>query len=334
MKFSSVKWQDDIANNLKQSILNNTFSHAVLFCGEHNSCMNLSHACADALLCEKFDGEPCGVCPSCAKTKAGSHPDKIIISSQKSIGVDPIRDSIKEMNIRPYGNTKKIFIFEDGSRLTIQAQNALLKILENPPEYGVIIIVAEKEEDLIPTVLSRLKRYTLRIPTGEEIGSYLADKYPEKSQMAMFCGKFCEGRPYDAEELLKKDSDFDFRKRIIIFFNKLAGEEKSAVFDFANYLTDKKSEFDTFATYFQTILRDILFIKHDFPDSAIINSDMLSSLKQIALRLSEDKITDCVKLLTQAKQKIDSNASFMLTINNFLLKTREVLHDRNSRSTL
>lgn len=333
MKFSSVKWQEEITGNLKQNILNNTFSHALLFCGEHSSAFNLANACADSLLCEKFDGEPCSVCPSCAKTKTGSHPDKIIISSQKSIGVDLVRECIQEMNIRPYGN-KKIFIFENGSRLTVQAQNALLKILENPPEYGVIIIVADKEEDLIPTVLSRLKRYTLRIPTGEEIGTYLADKYPEKREMAMFCGKFCEGRPFDAEELLKRDSDFDFRKRIAIFFNKLISGEKSAVFDFANYLTDKKGDFEVFVTYFQAILRDIIFIKKSFPDEKIINSDMLPALRQIADSVTENMITETVKNLTETKHDIDMNASFMLSINNFLLKTREVLNDRNSRSTI
>lgn len=302
MNFNSVKWQEETVANLKSNIENKTFSHAVLFCGERSSCINLANACADALLCEKQGNEACGICPACAKTKIGSHPDKVIIRTDKaSLGIDAVRDCINEMFVRPYGDTKKIFIFEDGSRLTKAAQNALLKILENPPSYGVIIIAAEKEEDLLPTVISRLKRYNLRIPTGEEIGKYLEEKYPEKRSIAMFCGKFCEGRPFDAEELLNRDGDFDFRKRLVIFFSKLAGKEKSAVFDFANYLVEKKDDFNIFVTYMQTILHDLLFISKGLDEKAIINSDMIPALTKLAGYLTAEKIALTVKNLTEAK---------------------------------
>jgi len=334
LNFNSVRWQEETVSNLKNNIENKTFSHAVLFCGEHSSCVNLAHACADALLCDSQKGEACGICSACAKTKIGSHPDKIIIRTEKaSLGIDAVRACINEMYVRPYGDTKKIFIFEDGSKLTKGAQNALLKILENPPSYGVIIIIAEKEEDLLPTVISRLKRYNLRIPTGEEIGKYLAEKYPEKRSIAMFCGKFCEGKPFDAEELLNRDGDFDFRKRLVIFFSKLAGKEKSAVYDFANYLVERKNDFDIFVTYMQTILHDLMFINKGLGENVIINSDMIPALTKLAGYLSAEKIALTAKNLLEAKRRIDQNASFMLTVNNFLLNTREVLHDRNSRST-
>ena len=335
MNFSSVRWQEETVANLKKNISENTFSHAVLFCGETASCINLAHACADGLLCEASSGEACGLCPSCAKTKIGSHPDKIVIRTDKaSLGIDSVRDCINEMYIRPYSDTKKIFIFEEGSKLTKAAQNALLKILENPPDYGVIIIAVQKEEDLLPTVISRLKRYNLRIPTAVEVGRFLAEKYPEKREIAMFCGKFCEGRPFDAEELLNCDGDFDFRKRLVIFFNKLAGKEKSAVFDFANYIVERKNEFDTFVMYMQTILHDLILIKQGIKNDSIINSDMIPALSKLSEYLTSQMISKTTENLTEAKRRIQQNASFMLTINNFLLNTREVLHDRNSRSTI
>ncbi len=334
LKFSSVRWQEETVENLKQNIVNSTFSHAVLFCGEQDSCIKLAHACADGLLCELKNGEACGVCPSCAKTKIGSHPDKIVISTEKaSLGIDAVRDCINEMFVRPYSGTRKVFIFENGSKLTKAAQNALLKILENPPSYGVIIIVSQKEEDLLPTVISRLKRYTLRIPSVQEVSKFLAEKYPEKREIAKFCAKFCEGNPNEAEDLLNRDGDFDFRKRLVIFFNKLAGKEKSAVFDFADYIVEHKDEFNTFVMYMQTILHDLILLKKGTLSDAIINSDMVPALTKLSGFLTEDKISRTVKNLLNAKSRIEQNASFMLTVNNFLLNTREVLHDRNSRST-
>ena len=334
LKFSSVRWQEETVENLKQNIINSTFSHAVLFCGEQDSCVKLAHACADGLLCEAKNGEACEACPACAKTKIGSHPDKIVISTEKaSLGIDAVRECINEMYVRPYSGTRKIFIFENGSKLTKAAQNALLKILENPPSYGVIIIISQKEEDLLPTVISRLKRYTLRIPNIEEVSKYLAEKYPEKRENAKFCAKFCEGNPNEAEELLNRDGDFDFRKRLVIFFNKLAGNEKSAVFDFANYIVEHKDEFNMFVMYMQTILHDLILLKKGVSQNSVINSDMIPALTKLSNSLTEDKLIKTVKNLLDAKKRIEQNASFMLTVNNFLLNTREVLHDRNSRST-
>ena len=158
-------------------------------------------------------------------------------------------------------------------------------------------------------------------------------KYPEKREIAKFCAKFCEGNPNEAEELLNRDGDFDFRKRLVIFFNKLAGKEKSAVFDFANYIVEHKDDFNMFVMYMQTILHDLVLLKKGVSPDSIINSDMLPALTKLSNPLSEDKLIKTVKNLLEAKKRIEQNASFMLTVNNFLLKTREVLHDRNSRST-
>ena len=135
------------------SIRTSTLSHAILFTGNTTSGIELANATADAMLCDSKSGNACNSCPSCTKTNAGSHPDKIVVSaSKKTIGVDEIREVINNMYVRPFIADKKIFIFTDAHKMTVQAQNALLKVLETPPEYGIFLMVAEKEEQLLETV--------------------------------------------------------------------------------------------------------------------------------------------------------------------------------------
>ncbi len=328
MNFNSIKWQNDTVNNIKNCIATKTLGHAVLFCGEIKTCLDMAHASADAILCDMGSGDSCGKCPSCIKTNAGSHPDKMVVRTEKaSLGVNEVREFIANAYVRPFIGDFKVCIFEDADKLTPAAQNALLKILEAPPSYCVIFLVCEKEEDLLPTVLSRLKRYTLKIPTGAEVGQYLAGKYPEKRELALFCGKFCEGSPTGAEELLLNGGYADRRRRLCNSLTKLGGREKSAVFDFANYLNENKADFIQNASFINSILRDVIFIHGKVSPSYIINSDIIDELTALSKITSPVKITAISNGLAAVLSDMDKNAAFKLSILNYLLKVWEDLHD-------
>ena len=336
MNFNTVKWQDDIVDNLKRLIVSKTTGHALLFCGERNTALNLAHAVADGVLCDQNDfGQSCGICPSCIKTKAMSHPDKIIISATKaSIGVDEIRDFINKVYITPVISNYKVFVFEDAYKLTVQAQNALLKVAEQPPEYSLIIMVCDKEEDLLPTLLSRFKKYNLKIPSGAEVGEYLAKKYPEKKELAHFCGAFCEGSVTGAEQLLLSDGDYNQRRRLYLFLDRILSNEKAALFDFSDYLSDNKDVFERNVSYFQAILRDLTFIKKGLMEK-IINSDLKDELTVLSKKLSTDALIIIIENLAVCYESItEKNAAFKLTITDFLLKLREAVYDRNSRNKI
>ncbi len=336
MNFNTVKWQDDIVENLKHLIMSKTTGHALLFCGERNTALNLAHAVADGVLCDNHTGgQSCGICPSCVKTKAMSHPDKIVVSATKaSIGVDEIRDFNNKVYITPVISDYKVFVFEDAYKLTIQAQNALLKVVEGPPEYSLIIMVCDKEEDLLPTLLSRFKKYNLKIPSGAEVGSYLALKYPEKKELAHFCGSFCEGSVTGAEQLLLADGDYNLRRRLYLFFDRVLSNEKAGIFDFSDYLTDNKDVFEKNVSYFQAILRDLTFIKKGLSHK-IINSDLKDELVSLSKKLSSDALLDITGNLSDSYEAItNKNAAFKLTITDFLLKLREAVYDRNSRNKI
>lgn len=331
LNFNSVKWQDSIVDSLKNSIKSSTLNHALLFTGITDSGIQLSNAVADAILCDENTGNACGICPSCVKTNAGSHPDKIIISaSKKTIGVDEIRDVINNMYVRPYIAAKKIFIFTDAHKMTVQAQNALLKVLEAPPEYGVFLMVAEKEEQLLETVLSRLTKYKLALPSHEQVLQYLILKYPEKKSSAEFAAKLCGGNITLAEKYITDDSQGDKRKRLLMFITKIISGSKSSVFDFSGYLNEYKDDFDENLEYIYILLRDLLFIKSGFPKNNIINSDLYDMLCAYSSRLSEKNIFFFASKISDCKDLQKINSAFKLTILNALMKIWEELHGRNS----
>lgn len=335
MNFNSVKWQDTIVNNLKNSIKNSTLNHAVLFTGNTDSGVLLANAAADALLCDEKSGNACGKCPSCVKTNAGSHPDKIIVSAtKKTIGVDEIREIINNMYVRPYIADKKIFIFTDAHKMTPQAQNAILKVLEMPPEYGMFIMVAEKEEQLLETVLSRLTKYKLALPSKEQVLQYLLLKYPEKKASAEFASKLCGGNISLAEKYITDDSQNDKRKRLLNFITKLINGNKSSVFDFAGYLNEHKDEFDENIEYIYILLRDLLFIKKGLNKADIINSDLYDKILAYSSKLSEKSIVSFASKISDCKDAQKINSAFKLTVLNALMKIWEELHGRNSSSKI
>ncbi len=331
MNFNTIRWQEEITDNLKHSIREKTLGHAILFYSDIQTGIMLANATADSILCKEGSGNACLKCSSCTKTIAGSHPDKFIITGKKnSIGVDEIRETINQMYIKPCNSEYKIFIFEEAYKLTTAAQNALLKILEQPPEYGIIILVTEKEEDLLPTVLSRLIKFSVKQPGREKIAEYLYVKYPEKRHLADFASSYCEGDPSGAENFLLNDCEFDKRKRILTFMQKLTLKEKSPIFDFANYLVDDKENLNTNISYIQLFLRDFLFIKNSLSKELIINTDLCERAEKIAEAYSISNIENFSSALGTMLESQKRNASLKLSITNMLISVWEELHGRNS----
>lgn len=331
MKFANIQWQSAIIQNIQQSLLQKTLRHAMLFIGETETALALADAAANAILCDKHGADMCGICPSCAKLLAGSHPDKILVrklKSKVSFGVEEVREMINQMYIKPFSGDKKIFIFDDASALTPAAQNALLKVIEEPPAYGMIILCAKKEEDLLPTVLSRIThKFKLTAPSTAEIQHFLEQKYPEKKRISGFCAAFSQGNPVLAEELLLKDGAIDQRKRLCLFLDKLCGTEKSCIFNFCGYLKDNAEDFSQLGSYLLALLRDILFLKQNV--RSLVNTDLAPELQALSKKWTVSALESAVNGFTDLTAALRGSANFEGAVLHFLLETWEVLHDRN-----
>ena len=143
--FKSIIGHEQIIDHLSTALKNNKISHAYIINGDNGTGKHiLAEAFAKALQCETGDGDSCGMCHSCLQAESKNHPDIIEVTHEKSgsIGVDDVRSQINnDIIIKPYSSKYKIYIVDEAEKLTPQAQNALLKTIEEPPEYGVILLL-------------------------------------------------------------------------------------------------------------------------------------------------------------------------------------------------
>ncbi len=167
--FDEVKGQDAIVTTLRNQVRTGRTGHAYLFCGTRGTGKTtLAKIFAKAINCESpVDGNPCGKCPSCQAIAAGQSMNVIEIDAASNNGVDNIREIREEVTYRPTQGRYKVYIIDEVHMLSTSAFNALLKTLEEPPEYVVFILATTEARSILPTITSRCQRYDFKRMTGE-----------------------------------------------------------------------------------------------------------------------------------------------------------------------
>ena len=175
--FKDVVGHKDILKYISSAVENNRVSHAYILNGERGSGKRmLANLFATTLLCESGNSEPCGKCHSCRQAESGNQPDIIRVTHEKpnSISVDDIRTQVNNtVDIKPYQGPYKVYIIPQADLMTPQAQNAILKTIEEPPAYAVFLLLTENAEMLLPTINSRCVMLKLRNIKDTLIRKYL-----------------------------------------------------------------------------------------------------------------------------------------------------------------
>lgn len=183
MGFTSLLGNAQLKENLRRSLQKGNISHFYLISGPEGSGKHtLAHLLASAILCREQDA-PCLHCSSCRRIADGNHPDFITVDDpeKKTVPVDLIRQARADMYIRPNESEHKIYLFPRAQDMGIPGQNALLKVLEEPPSYGVFILLTDNPDKLLPTVRSRCTELRL-LPLSQEIlTAQLRKDFPERS---------------------------------------------------------------------------------------------------------------------------------------------------------
>ena len=210
--FQDILGNDMVKEHFKKAIENHKISHAYILTGEAGmGRKSIANAFAMTLLCEKGGNEPCMVCHSCKQVLGGNHPDLIYVTHSKpgSIGVDDIREQINDtIMIRPYSSYYKIYIVDEAEKMTVQAQNALLKTIEEPPAYAVILLLTTNQDAFLPTILSRCVQLKLKPLKDSVVKEYLIQSLGENESEADIYAAFARGNLGKAIHLA--DSE-DFR---------------------------------------------------------------------------------------------------------------------------
>lgn len=184
MDFGSFLGNDALKARLQSSFRQGKSSHCYLLCGPEGAGRHtLALQMAAALECRRADDPGCGVCPACRKVRAGQHPDVITVddTEHKNVSVDVVRQARSDVFIRPNEGRKKIYILPRGQDLGSASQNALLKILEEPPDYAVFLILTTSVEALLPTIRSRAVQLQLSPLSRAQALAPLRVRFPERA---------------------------------------------------------------------------------------------------------------------------------------------------------
>ena len=204
MAFESLLGNERIKQNLSAAAARNRFAHFYLISGPKGSGKHtLAKLLSSALMCEG-DHRPCGVCTSCRKIMANTHPDFITVEDpeHKTLPVRMVREARESIFLRPNEGQRKIYLFPQ--EMGVEGQNALLKILEEPPSYGVFLILSDNPEKLLPTVRSRCTELALSSVAPAVLKPWLAAKFPTATEDALNAAiRRSGGYPGQAMELLQ-----------------------------------------------------------------------------------------------------------------------------------
>ena len=188
MDFGAFLGNDALKRRLQESFRQGKTSHCYLLCGvEGSGRRTLALQMAAALECKNEREPGCGVCPACRKVLAKQHPDVITVddTEHKNVAVDIVRQARSDVFIRPNEGRKKVYIIPRGQDLGAPSQNALLKILEEPPEYAVFLILTTSAEKLLPTIRSRAVQLQLSPLSYEQAIPELKRRFPDKSDLEL-----------------------------------------------------------------------------------------------------------------------------------------------------
>ena len=227
-RFGDIVGQEQLKEHMQNAIDMNKVSHAYIINAERGAGKEyIAKIFAMALQCENRQGvEPCQECHSCKQALTGNHPDIIFLTHEKpgTISVDDIRSQINnDVAIKPYSSLRKIYIINEGEKMTVQAQNALLKTLEEPPEYATIIILTTNVNSLLATILSRCVVLNMKPAKDAQVKKYLMDNMEIPDYKADVCVAFARGNIGKAK-LLASSEEFDKVKEEAVTLLKYINE--------------------------------------------------------------------------------------------------------------
>ena len=327
MGFEEILGNEMVKDHFKKAIQNHKISHAYILTGEAGmGRKSIANAFAMTLLCEKGGSEPCMMCHSCKQVMSGNHPDLIYVTHEKpgSIGVDDVREQINDtIMIRPYSSYYKIYIVDEAEKMTVQAQNALLKTLEEPPEYGVIILMTSSLEALLPTIQSRCVLLNMRPVRDELVQKYLMEQLQVPDYRAKLCTAFARGNIGQAK-LLASSEDFDRVREEAVTLLKYINEMEitelaAAVRKITEYQLDMTDYLDILSVWY----RDVLMFKAMNDANHLIFREEIQYIKRVADRSSYEGLEKILDALEKAKARLRANVSFELTMELLFLTIQE-----------
>ncbi|AOR22365.1 DNA polymerase III subunit delta' [Clostridium taeniosporum] len=242
-----------------------------------------------------------------------------------SFGVDDIRNIIEEVAKKPFQGDKKVLILHKCEKMTIQAQNALLKTIEEPPKGVYLILLSESLELILDTIKSRCQTYKLTPLSKDEIDKYISYKYCDidlENRKAALA--YSQGIPGKVEKFIEDHKLNKLRNILLELLYDLENKKEDFVLKYKEILGGYKDKQDEVLNILISYIRDIMFLKELDSNGLIVNFDKLKEIEDISIRMSYKKLNSMLEYIKEARISLNNNNNYSMTITVLLMGFVEV----------
>lgn len=328
--FRDIIGQEQIKEHLQNAVLSGKISHAYILNGEKSSGKEfIARIFAMTLQCgQRGEGEvnPCGQCHACRQALSGNQPDIIHVTHEKpnTISVDDIRFQINnDVAIKPYSSPYKIYIVNEAEKMTPQAQNAILKTLEEPPEYAVILLLTSNVNALLPTILSRCVVLNMKPVADELVKKFLMEQLRTPDYKAEVCVAFARGNIGKAKALASSEDFENVKSEALSLLKYIKDMELHEIIAAIKKVGDYKLEVNDYLDIMAVWYRDVLLFKATNDVNHLVFKEEIQTLRKVAGGCSYEGIESVIEALEKAKNRLNANVNFDLTMELLMLEIKE-----------
>ena len=324
MSFNNIIEQDAAVRVLQDELRSGRINHAYLFTGKKGvGKKKLAFQFARSLFCKENKADSCDECSDCKKIDHFNHPDVQLIErgeNEKKIKIAQIRALQKNISFKPYEGERKVYIIDDADKMTLQAANCLLKTLEEPPAYAVLILLASEVNRLLSTVISRCQRIRLYNISREKIMEELLLRNVEEERAELISG--LAGGSFDRACSLVEDEDFIEDRNVVMNILEEIPEMNTVELVKGSEKLERllDDDFPVFNLLFCWYRDLILYLCEN--SERLMNVDYRKSIIRQAGKFNLDELSRIVKLIDDYQSYIERNVRSDLAFIVLLLKIR------------
>ena len=331
--FQDIIGQEQIKEHMKNALKSNKISHAYIIHGEKYAGKEfIAKIFAMALQCEErakgnFESVPCQKCHACKQALSDNQPDIIKLTHEKtpnSISVDDIREQISgNVVIKPYSSPYKVYIVPEAEKMTQQAQNALLKTLEEPPEYAVIMLLTSNINALLPTILSRCVVLNMKPVSDQLVRKYLMEEMKVTDYKADVCVAFARGNLGKARSLASSEEFENVKTEAISVLKYMQDMEVYEMIAAIKHINEYKLNIVDYLDIILIWYRDALLFKATNDINRLVFREESSTLRKVASRCSYEGIEKVIEAIEKAKRRLEANVNQDLALELMFLTIKD-----------
>ena len=327
IEFSEIIGHEDIIQHFKRSIEMGKVSQGYIINGEEGSGKKtLTRAIIKTMECEEGGTEPCCKCKSCKQMDTDNQPDVTWVTHDKPnvISVEEIRDQVnKDITIKPYSSRYKIYVIDDAQLLNANAQNALLKTIEEPPEYAIIFLLTSNIDKILPTIISRCIVLNIKPVRERDVLDYLMNELKLPKEKADFCMDFAQGNLGKAIRLATSDEYKEIIEDVTGVLRKIPDMTVDDIMFAIKNMNHHKLKIGDYIDLMMMWYRDILMLKITGNAGRLMFKEYYTDIRKQSSHISYEGIEDVLKAMDKAKIRLEANVNFDVAMELMLLTIKE-----------